>query len=51
MTVFIQTHVVSRVLNTENSFFISLSSPLVALEMDIFELTKDCFMSEKMELK
>ena len=51
VTVFIQTPVVSRVLNTGNSFFISLGSPLVALEMGIFELTKDCSVSEKMELK
>ena len=29
--------------------FISLSSPLVALERDIFILTKGCLMSEKIK--
>ena len=31
--------------------FISLGSPLVALERDIFKLTKGCLMSEKIEPK
>ena len=31
--------------------FISLGSPLVALERGIFKLTKDCLMSEKIEPK
>ena len=37
----------SRVLNCWNTFFI----PLVALEKDIFKLTKKCLMSEKIEPK
>ena len=45
--VFIQTPVVSRVLKL---VFISSSSPLVALERDIFKLTKFCLMSEKIEM-
>ena len=32
-------------------FFVSLDSPLVALERDIFKLTKGCLMSEKIEHK
>ena len=32
-------------------FFISLDSPLVTLERDIFRLTKGCLMSDEIELK
>ena len=31
--------------------FISLGSPMVALERDIFRLTESCLMSEKIESK
>ena len=50
VTVFIQTPVLSRVLNTGKSY-ISLGGPLVALEKEIFKLTKGFSMSEKIELK
>ena len=47
----IQTPVVSGNVGNRKLLFISLGSPLVALERDIFKLTKGCLINERKKLK